>query len=190
MLVYEYMLNISLDAFLFDWNTMYNIIEGIARGLLYLHRDSRLRVIDRDLKANNILLDDSMNPRISYFGMAKIFANVRSKFGILVELFNDFQLKFLANSLNCSGYMSPEHAMQGPFSVKLNVYSFGILILEIVSRYKNNVYQHTDLYLKLIACAWKLWNEDNVMEFVGNYYSEVGGKKCGSYNAKTTYFCV
>ncbi|KAH0469461.1 hypothetical protein IEQ34_001019 [Dendrobium chrysotoxum] len=186
---------------------MYNVIEGIARGLLYLHRDSRLRVIDRDLKANNILLDDSMNPRISYFGMAKIFASngnetttkrvvdnkfrdVRSKFGILVELFNDFQLKFLANSLNCSGYMSPEHAMQGPFSVKSNVYSFGKLILEIVSRHRNSVYQHTDLYLKLIACAWKLWNEDNVMEFVGNYYSEVGGKKYGSYNAKTTYFCV
>ncbi|KAL0329895.1 UNVERIFIED_CONTAM: G-type lectin S-receptor-like serine/threonine-protein kinase [Sesamum radiatum] len=126
MIIYDYMPNKSLDFFLFrpsdkqqlDWQQRFNIIEGIAQGLLYLHKYSRLRIIHRDLKPSNILLDKDMNPKISDFGLARIF-------------------KQNANEANTNrrvgtyGYMAPEYAMKGIFSVKSDVYSFGIIVLEI-----------------------------------------------------------
>ncbi|MBA0739751.1 hypothetical protein Gogos_012988 [Gossypium gossypioides] len=120
MLIYEYMPNKSLDYFLFneawkeklDWRTRLSIIEGIARGLLYLHRDSRLRIIHRDLKASNILLDGEMNPKISDFGMARIFRGNQHEANTV-------------RVVGTYGYMSPEYAMEGLFSVKSDVYSFG-----------------------------------------------------------------
>ncbi|VVA34792.1 Hypothetical predicted protein [Prunus dulcis] len=80
LLIYEFMPNRSLDTLLFDpvrrpeldWGRRFNIIQGVARGLLYLHHDSCLKVIHRDLKVSNILLDEDMNPKISDFGLAHI----------------------------------------------------------------------------------------------------------------------
>ncbi|KAL9460493.1 hypothetical protein AB3S75_003654 [Citrus x aurantiifolia] len=161
LLVYEFMPNKSLDFFIFNsrrnnrlnWETRFSIIEGIAQGLLYLHNYSRLRVIHRDLKASNILLDDQMNPKISDFGMARIF-------GLNQSETNTNRI------VGTYGYMSPEYAMSGVVSIKTDVFSFGVLVLEIVSGKKNNGCYRTDHPLNLTGYAWQLWNEGKGFELV------------------------
>ncbi|XP_022885247.1 G-type lectin S-receptor-like serine/threonine-protein kinase At1g67520 isoform X3 [Olea europaea var. sylvestris] len=161
MIIYDYMPNKSLDFFLFCpakrelliWDARFTIIEGIAQGLLYLHKYSRLRIIHRDLKASNILLDEKMNPKISDFGMAKIFK----------------QNVIEANTNKCAGtygYMAPEYAMQGIYSIKSDVYSFGVLVLEIVSGRKNNSFQNEDGPLNLVEYAWEHWSNGAAIEVV------------------------
>lgn len=158
MLIYEYMPKRSLELYIFNqtrgtslgWQKRFDIIVGIARGLLYLHRDSRLRIIHRDLKASNILLDNDMNPKISDFGLARIFGDDQSE-----ENTN--------RVLGTYGYMSPEYAIDGLFSVKSDVFSFGVLVLEIVSGKKNRGFYHPDHDLNLLGHAWKLWNEGKPM---------------------------
>ncbi|XP_055834138.1 G-type lectin S-receptor-like serine/threonine-protein kinase At4g27290 isoform X2 [Solanum dulcamara] len=161
MLIYEYMANRSLDSYIFDqtkkklldWPKRFHIINGIARGLIYLHQDSRLRIIHRDLKASNVLLDIEMNPKISDFGMAKSVTG------------NEMGAK-TRNVVGTYGYMSPEYAVDGIFSVKSDVFSFGVLVLEILSGKRNRGFVHQDHNLNLLGHAWKLYKEARSLELV------------------------
>uniref|UniRef100_A0A7N0REY2 non-specific serine/threonine protein kinase n=1 Tax=Kalanchoe fedtschenkoi TaxID=63787 RepID=A0A7N0REY2_KALFE len=136
LLVYEYLEHNSLSRALFglencqlflDWPTRHRICLGIARGLAYLHEESRLKIVHRDIKGTNVLLDRNLNPKISDFGLAKLHEEEKTHISTRVA--------------GTIGYMAPEYALWGYLSYKADVYSFGIVALEIVSGKHNMDYQ-------------------------------------------------
>ncbi|XP_024010194.1 putative cysteine-rich receptor-like protein kinase 39 [Eutrema salsugineum] len=150
ILVYEFVLNSSLDHFIFDdekrslltWEVRFKIIEGVARGLVYLHDDSQLKIIHRDLKPSNILLDAEMNPKVADFGTARLFDTDETR----------AETKRIAGT---RGYMAPEYLNHGQISAKSDVYSFGVMLLEMISGERNNSFEGEGL----AAFAWKRWKE-------------------------------
>ncbi|WOH11969.1 hypothetical protein DCAR_0831465 [Daucus carota subsp. sativus] len=161
LLVYEFMENNSLARALFgpgnsrldlDWPTRQKICIGIARGLVYLHEESILKIVHRDIKANNILLDKDLNPKISDFGLAKL--DEKEKTHITTRV---------AGTI---GYMAPEYALWGFLTDKADVYSFGIVALEIVAGKKNTKYHSDDNYICLLDWACNLKENGNLMELI------------------------
>ncbi|KAF8111358.1 hypothetical protein N665_0076s0333 [Sinapis alba] len=161
MLVYEYLPNRSLDYFLFDkinpglldWSNRWRIIIGVARGLLYLHEEAPVRIIHRDIKASNILLDNDLNPKISDFGLARLFPGDGTHT-------NTFRIS------GTYGYMAPEYALHGLLSVKSDVFSFGVLVLEIVSGRKNQNPRLGPEMADLLSYTWKIYQEGKILELV------------------------
>ncbi|XP_074570172.1 cysteine-rich receptor-like protein kinase 43 [Curcuma longa] len=164
LLVYEYVSNQSLDKVLFsreegrkaelDWARRYQVILGVARGLLYLHESAHTTIIHRDIKASNILLDGRWTPKIADFGMARLYPENQTHVNTRVA--------------GTNGYMAPEYVMHGVLSVKADVFSFGILLLEIVAGRKNTAFAplpDPDAG-NLLEWAWKLYEKGKSLDLL------------------------
>ncbi|EOX92937.1 Leucine-rich repeat transmembrane protein kinase isoform 1 [Theobroma cacao] len=171
LLVYEYMENNCLSRALFgkdathklklDWPTRQKICLGIARGLAYLHEESRIKIVHRDIKTSNVLLDKNLNAKISDFGLAKL--NEDDKTHISTRI---------AGTI---GYMAPEYAMRGYLTNKADIYSFGVVALEIVSGKSNTNYRPNEDFVYLLDWAYVLRERGSLLELVdpalGSEYS-------------------
>ncbi|KAL2943351.1 hypothetical protein RDABS01_031699 [Bienertia sinuspersici] len=150
LLVYEYMENNSLARALF------------GKGLTYLHEESRLKIVHRDIKATNVLLDKDLNTKISDFGLAKLYEEENTHISTRVA--------------GTIGYMAPEYAMRGYLTDKADVYSFGVVVLEIVSGTSNTDYMPKEEFIFLLDWAYVLLEQGNLIELVdptlGTSYSE------------------
>ncbi|KAL4022445.1 hypothetical protein IC575_016178 [Cucumis melo] len=165
LLVYEYMENNSLAQALFgsqecqlnlNWPTRKKICIGIAKGLTFLHEESRLKIVHRDIKGTNVLLDKNLNPKISDFGLAKLDEEENTH--ISTRIAGTF------------GYMAPEYATRGYLTEKADVYSFGIVALEIVSGRSNTIHRSKDKCLYLLD--WRESLMDLVDPKLGSNFNE------------------
>ncbi|GMN56522.1 hypothetical protein TIFTF001_025633 [Ficus carica] len=165
LLVYEYLENKSLDQALFgkhslklDWSTRFDICVGIARGLTYLHEESRIRIVHRDVKSSNILLDSDLVPKISDFGLAKLYDEKMTHISTRVA--------------GTIGYLAPEYAMRGHLTEKTDVFAFGVVALEIISGRSNSNTSLEEDEIYLLEWAWNLHEQGREIELVDSELSE------------------
>ncbi|XP_058183269.1 probable LRR receptor-like serine/threonine-protein kinase At1g56140 [Rhododendron vialii] len=159
LIVYEYLENKSLDQALFgktslflNWPIRFDVCLGVARGLAYLHVESRLRIVHRDVKASNILLDSNLNPKVSDFGLAKLFDDKKTHISTRV-----------AGTL---GYLAPEYALLGQLTEKADVFGFGVVALEIVSGRPNTDSSLEEEKIYLLKWAWHVHENNREVELV------------------------
>ncbi|KAI8560684.1 hypothetical protein RHMOL_Rhmol04G0276100 [Rhododendron molle] len=159
LIVYEYLENKSLDQALFgktslflNWPIRVDICLGVARGLAYLHVESRLRIVHRDVKASNILLDSDLNPKVSDFGLAKLFDDKKTHISTRVA--------------GTFGYLAPEYAMLGQLTEKADVFGFGVVALEIVSGRPNTDSSLEEEKIYLLKWAWHVHENNREVELV------------------------
>lgn len=162
VLIYEYMENNCLSRALFgkdvtlrlklDWPTRKKICIGIARGLAFLHEESRIKIVHRDIKTSNVLLDKDLNAKISDFGLAKLNEDGKTHISTRVA--------------GTIGYMAPEYAMRGYLTDKADVYSFGVVALEIVSGKSNTNYRPAEEFVYLLDWAYVLQERGNMLDLV------------------------
>ncbi|KAM3701033.1 hypothetical protein ACJW31_05G142600 [Castanea mollissima] len=159
LLVYEYLENRSLDQALFgksklhlDWPTRFSVCLGTARGLAYLHEESRPRIVHRDVKASNILIDGELCPKISDFGLAKLYDDTKTHISTRVA--------------GTIGYLAPEYAMRGHLTEKADVFSFGVVALEILSGRPNSDKSLDPEKIYLLEWAWTLHENNQSLKLV------------------------
>ncbi|XP_074308331.1 putative LRR receptor-like serine/threonine-protein kinase At1g56130 [Silene latifolia] len=165
LLVYEYLENKSLDQALFgdstlnlSWAKRFEICVGVARGLTYLHQDSSVRIVHRDVKASNILLDADLNPKISDFGLAKLYDDKKTHISTRVA--------------GTIGYLAPEYAMRGHLTDKVDVFGFGVVALEVVSGRPNSDSTLEREQMYLLDWAWHLHENSQDVDLVDKRLSE------------------
>ncbi|XP_038723730.1 probable LRR receptor-like serine/threonine-protein kinase RFK1 isoform X2 [Tripterygium wilfordii] len=184
LLVYEYMENNSLFRALFgpneqlqlDWPTRLKICIGIAKGLAFLHEESRLKIVHRDIKATNVLLDRDLNPKISDFGLARLDEDEKTHISTRVA--------------GTIGYMAPEYALWGHLTQKADVYSFGVLALEIVTGKSNNNFLPTENFVCILDWACHLQQGGNLLELVDEKLRSEVNKEEAHIMVKVALLCT
>ncbi|XP_011006887.1 PREDICTED: putative serine/threonine-protein kinase isoform X1 [Populus euphratica] len=184
ILVYEYVENSSLDRALLgsrstdiklDWGRRSAICLGIARGLDFLHKEVVPHIVHRDIKASNILLDKDFNPKIGDFGLAKLFPDNITHISTRIA--------------GTTGYLAPEYALGGQLTMKADVYSFGVLILEIISGRSNTKPSWGGTQKLLLEWAWQLHEEGKHLELVDPEMGEFPEEEVIRY-IKVAFFCT
>ncbi|MQL90909.1 hypothetical protein Taro_023504 [Colocasia esculenta] len=184
ILVYDYAENGSLDRALLgsdnemsklDWNIRSAICLGTARGLMFLHEELEPPIVHRDIKASNILLDKDFVPKIGDFGLAKLFPDNVTHISTCVA--------------GTTGYLAPEYAMGGRLTKKADIYSFGVLVLEIVSGRNNAHASWSDVEKFLLEWTWHLYEDGRLLELVDPYLGEFSEEEVLRY-IKVALFCT